>query len=418
MKRRRAVITGLGVIAPNGIGKDAFWANLIAGHSAVDYISAFDPTPYPCKVAAEIRDFHPTDFMPKARAKTMARFSQLAIASAAIATEDAGLRPPDLLSAALCHGTAAHGLADLGEDAHRRFLSHGWKILDGFVGLEYSGHAATAHVQGALKIGGPVVTLASACCTGIDALAWAADQIRSDQARVAIAGASEAPLSPFLLSLFAAGGYLSTWQGPPAAASRPYDLLRSGFVPAEASASLVLEDLDSALHRGATIYAEVLSHASASESAQPSHDDGYSAALTRAIRLALDRAGLRAGDLDYICAHGNSIKLEDRAEATAHRNALGSHAYRVPVSSIKSMVGQPFAAAGVLQAVAAALAVHSGLIPPTINHEIPDPDCDLDYVPNHSRFVRIRHALLHSHSLGGHLPGTHSSMILSAHRPV
>ena len=415
MKRRRVVITGLGVVAPNGIGKDEFWKNLIAGKSAVDYITAFDPSPFPCKVAAEVRNFKPTDFISTRKAKMMGRFSQFAVAAARLSIEDAGLDSDKLPTrVASCQGTSAQGLADIGETTHQMFLADGWKAMQGSSGLEFTAHAATAHVMAELNIMGPTTTIASACCTGIDTIAWGVEQIRADLVDVALVGATEAAISEYILSFFAAGGYLSKWDGPPSKASRPYDLHRSGFVPAEGSGVLVVEELQHALDRGAPIYCEILGYGSASEGSTNRRTDTYTTALAKALLNALQASRLRPSDIDYVCSHGNSIVIEDEAEASAHRAVFEDHAYRLPISSIKSMLGQPFAAAGLMQATATALALKHGIIPPTINYEVPDPKCDLDYVPNFSRVARVRRALFHSHSLGGHLPGSHSAMIVAS----
>jgi 3-oxoacyl-[acyl-carrier-protein] synthase II len=412
MKRRRVVITGLGVVAPNGIGKDAFWQNLVAGHSAVDYITAFDASSFPCKVAAEVKNFDPRDFIPARKARTMGRFSQFAVAAAKLAIEDAELSEDKLAFSGLCFGTATQGAADLGEVAYRQFLGGEQKFIKASVGLEYTAHAATAHVQEEVDIRGPVMTIASACCTGIDTIAWGASQIQSGEVNVALVGATDTPISEFILSLFVAGGYITEWKGPPSMASRPYDSLHSGFVPSEGSAALILEELEHALDRGALAYAEVLGYASASEGRSGRRIQSYAASLKQAILKALKASNLTPQDVDYICAHGNSLKIEDQTEALAHRITFGPFAYRIPISSIKSMLGQPFSASGLMQAAAATLAVHHGVLPPTINHSVPDPECDLDYIPNQARVARIRHCLFHSHSLGGHLPGSHSAMVV------
>src|SRR5712691_8748078 len=187
---RRVVITGLGVVAPNGIGKDAFWQNLVAGKSAVDYVTAFDASSFPCQVAAEIRDFRPTDFIRARTAKKMARFAQFAVVASRLAADDAKLSPLVLAHAAVCQGTSAQGIADLGETAHKEFLAHGWQSVEASVGLEYSAHAATAHVQSELQTSGPVATVSSACCTGIDTLGWSVDRIQSGRVQVALVGAA------------------------------------------------------------------------------------------------------------------------------------------------------------------------------------------------------------------------------------
>lgn len=412
MAKRRVVITGLGVVAPNGIGKDAFWKNLVAGHSAVDYISAFDASAFPCKVAAEVRDFKPEMFMEPKRARVMGRFSQFAVAAARLAVEDAQLPREQLAQTGVCIGTATQGTSDLGESYHRKFLQNGWKSIDAHVGLELTAHAATANVQAELGLCGPSMTIASACCTGIDSIEWGVDRVRSGQLDIVLAGAADAPLSGFLFGMFLANGYLSTWGGHPSKASRPYDALRSGLVLSEGGAVVALEELDHAVNRGANIYGEISGYANVSESWHRRSDERYATALERAIEITLRASSLEALELDYICSHGNSTKLDDQAEARAHRAALGPAAYSIPISSIKSMIGQPFAASGLMQALATVLALKHQVIPPTINYDFPDPECDLDYVPNHARVARIRHALFHAHSLGGHLPGSHSAMVL------
>ena len=412
MRGRRVVITGLGVVAPNGIGKEAFWQNLIAGKSAVDWITAFDPAASPCKIAAEVRNFNPADFISARKAKVMGRFAQFAVAAGRLAIEDAKIAGHRLSRVGLCQGTSAQGMGDLAEEAHKEFLAGGWSSVHPSVGLEFTAHAGTAHVQAELECSGPTMTIASACCTGIDAMAWGAQQIQVGEIDAALVVATEAPISEFILSLFNAGGYLTTWSGPPSKASRPYDLLRSGFVPSEGGAAVFLESLEHAMDRGSSIYAEVLGYASVSEGGSRRSKNSYAESLRQAILKSLHSPHLTPQDIDYICAHGNSIKIEDQAEAAAHRAALGPYAYRIPISSIKSMLGQPFAASGLMQATAATMAVHRAMVPPTINYEFADPECDLDYVPNRARVVRVRHALLHSHSLGGHLPGSHSAMVI------
>ena len=410
--RRRVVIVGLGIVAPNGVGKDAFWRNLLAGTSCIDRITAFDPSPYPCQVAAEARDFEPLDFLPPARIKTMGRFAQFAIAAGKMALDDANLTPSELGRTATCVGTAVQGNADVGTAAHEEFLAHGWESVEAAASLQVTAHAATAHVQQGLGIAGPVMTVSSACCTGIDSIAWGAAEIRKGRVNTALVGATEAPLSPFIFGLFNASGHLSTWEGDPSEASRPYDSKHCGLVLAEGAAVLVLEELEHAVARGATIYAELLGYASAAETNSRHPEDTYVAALTEAIGGALQASSISPAQLDYICSHANSTTFDDRAEAKAHRAVLGDCAHRIPVSSIKSMIGQPFAASGALQTAATALAIRDNLVPPTINLESADPDCDLDYVPNEARVVRVRHAMVHSHSLGGKVAGSHSALVL------
>ena len=417
---RRVVISGIGVIAPNGVGRADFWRSLVAGKSGIRRITRFDSSKYRCQAAGEIQAFDP-DAIAQTRLRggaSMGRFSEMAVVAARLAFDDAKLpeRPGPV---GVCLGTSVQGNADVGESAHRRFLNGGWKALGSSASLEVAAHAAVSHVQGELRCSGPVLSIASACCTGIDTIAWGFEQVRNGTVNIAVVGAAEAPLSEFTFGLFSADGFLSSWDGPAAQASRPYDLHRSGLVLSEGAGALVLENLEHASARDADIYAEILGYGSWSESRTTrDYYERYSEALQQAIAVAISRSGIEHSDIDYICAHGNSTKFDDKAEAAAHRKAFGEHAYRVPISSIKSMIGQPFAAGGVLQTATAALASTNNIVPPTINQEAADPDCDLDYVANKARAVRIRHALVHSHSLGGAVPGSHSAMIIGAARQL
>jgi len=411
----RVVITGIGVVAPNGIGREGFWNALVEGKSGLGPITRLADPSVPCGAVGEVDEASIFEHVGTAeRYRSMARFSQLAVIAARLAAQDASLEDR---SAAVCIGTAVQGTSDVGERAHSAFLKGGWQALDRRQGLELAAHAATSHVQRELALAGPSITMASACCTGIDTIAWGADQIRSGRVTTALVGATEAPLSDFTFGLFAAGSFLSTWAGSPQEASRPYDRLRCGLVLSEGAAILVLEELETARSRGAPLYAEVLGYASSAE-AGPRRQirERYTKALEKALTGAISRSHLNPEDIDYVCAHGNSTQFDDAAEAAAHRGVFRHHAYRMPVSSIKSMIGQPFAAAGVMQAAAAALAITRKVIPPTINYRVPDPNCDLDYVPNTARAARINRAMFHSHSLGGGVPGSHSAMVIEAIR--
>jgi 3-oxoacyl-[acyl-carrier-protein] synthase II len=415
---RRVVISGIGVVAPNGIGKDEFWRSLIAGKSGIRRITRFDASKFRCQAAGEIHGFRPADFAhTRLRSlSSMSRFSEMAVAAARLAFDDAKL-PENPGPVGVCLGTSVQGNADVGESAHRRFLDEGWKALGSSASLEVAAHAAVSHVQSELRCSGPVMTVASACCTGVDTVGWGAEQIRNGTAKLMVVGAAEAPLSEFTYGLFSADGFLSTWSGAPAEASRPYDLHRSGLVLSEAAGALVIEEFEHAESRNAQIYGELLGYGSWSESLMTrDHYERYAEALQQAIAIAISRSGISHNDIDYVCAHGNSTKFDDKAEAAAHKGAFGAHAYRMSVSSIKSMVGQPFSAGAVLQIAAAALASTNDLVPPTINQQAADPDCDLDYVPNKARAARVNYALVHGHSLGGAVPGSHSAVVIGSAR--
>src|SRR5207249_4985089 len=324
---RRVVITGLGVVAPNGIGKKAFWENLIAGKSAVDYVSAFDASSYTSKVAAEVRQFRVSDFINSRRARTMARFSQFAVVATQLALEDARLSITPSLSAdvTICYGTSVAGL-ELAVAGVYDFAQRGTGVIKPWIALDYPPHAASSYLSIEFGITGPALSISSNCCTGIDSIQVASSLIATGRAKIALAGACDTPIFPPIFDSFCTLGALTKRADVPQKASRPYDRLRDGLVLAEGGATLILEDLEF---------------------------------------------------------------------------ALAAHAYHVPITSIKSMIGQPVSAAGVLQAAAACLSIQHQLVPPTINQEFPDPHCDLDYVPNMSRVARVRHALINGHSFGG-----------------
>ena len=412
-KSRRVVITGLGVVAPNGIGKDAFWDALVAGKSGIDEITLFDPTPFPCRVAAEVKNFQATDFMTKKNARELWRFSQFALASAQMAIDDAklSLDAKTRHNVAVCFGTCVNGFEKV-EESHETVKREGYEGLDPLTCFKYSTHAPVSHVAIELGIKGPSMTLASGCSTGLDVIKWGYDQIKEGSITAAVVGSTEAPLSPLGFSTFCALGILANPVSDPARSSRPYDLTRDGLVLGEGGGTVVLETLEGALDRGAPIYAEVTGYGNTSEALHLRKRDISGATLADAIRGALLSSGVEGHRIDYINSHGNSMQDNDTVETNAFKLAFGRGAYAIPVSSIKSMIGQPIAASGILQAISTALAVSHGVIPPTINYRVPDPNCDLDYVPNYARVSRINNALIAAHSLGG----THSVLALGSVR--
>jgi 3-oxoacyl-[acyl-carrier-protein] synthase II len=407
---RRVVVTGLGVVAPNGIGKETFWRNLIAGKSAIDYITAFNPSPYPCHVAGEVRDFDPTRFMHARRTKHRGRFSQFAVAAAKLAQTDAAI---DLTAVAprrvvACLGNSMNGSGDVYETARVGYEREGFKGIPLMSGIEFAAHAPVSHVSAELGIRGQGMTVASACATGLDAIQWATSQIHDDQADVVFAGSTEAPISEFCFATLCALGALSKFQDPPLKASRPYDRRRDGLVLGEGAAICVLEELEHALDRGAHIYAEVLGFGSGNEGGFGHKMNAAELALREAITTALENAGKTPRDIDHINAHGNALPDYDFIETRAFREAFGSVAYSIPTSSIKSMIGHAMGAASAFQVVASCLTIERSVIPPTINYEVPDPECDLDYVPNEARVSRVNNVLINAHAMGG----THSVLVI------
>jgi 3-oxoacyl-[acyl-carrier-protein] synthase II len=410
--KRQPVITGLGIVSPIGVGVEAFWAAAKAGKSGIGTPTLFDSSKLPnaCKIVGEVPEFNPFDWMPSRVAKMAGRFSQFAMAAARMARTDSGLDTTDLSPERLkvAIGTSLNGETDI---AQSNFLSfqRGGDVLP-WAALEYSGHAATSHVAIDAKAHGQTTTFATACAAGLDAIGWAAEEVRRGNADAALAGATEAPLSSFIITVFHSVGVLSKWQGPPEEASRPFDLWRSGLVLAEGAAVVSIESEDDARARGAPIYARVLGIASVNEGAHLRKVDDTGEAVSRALDAALEGANLSPSDVDYICAHGNSMQDYDAAETEGIKRVFGKHAWNIPVSSTKSMCGQALAASSAMQVVVSCLALKSQIVPPTINQQTPDPQCDLDYVPNVARIARVRTVMIHAHSLGG----AHVAMLLGA----
>jgi 3-oxoacyl-[acyl-carrier-protein] synthase II len=411
---RRVVITGLGVVSPIGIGKDAFWQNLIAGKSGIDYITAFDPSPYTCQVAGEVKDFNPTEFMHERRTRHRGRFSQFAVAAAKLALQDCGLDLAAEVSGRVlaCIGTAMNGSGDIYETARVGFEQTGMSGIPLMSGVEFAAHAPVSHVSSELGIRGQGMTIASACSTGLDAIQWGRSRIQERDADVVFAGSTEAPISEFCFATLCALGALSKFNDPPLKASRPYDLKRDGLVLGEGAAICVLEEFERARDRGAHIYAEVLGFGSGNEGGFGNRMNASELALHDAITIAIRDAGKLSHSIDYINAHGNSLPDYDLIETRAFRETFGTLAYNIPVSSIKSMIGHAMGAAASFQVVATCLTIEHSVIPPTINYEVPDPECDLDYVPNVSRVSRVRTALINAHAMGG----THSVLVVGAPR--
>jgi 3-oxoacyl-[acyl-carrier-protein] synthase II len=404
---RRVVITGLGAVTPVGTGVKAFWHALRDGVPGIGPISRFDATSYPCRVAAEIRDFDATEFMGRKAAATMTRFAQFGVAAARMAYDDAGLtgtaagkRFP------VCFSSSANAVPEF--QATIEQLREAGGRMSPSVMLESIGHAATNHIALELGLTAQTMTLASGCASGLDGIQWACDQIRAGRARGVLAGATDAPLSTAVHAAWCALGLLSRWPGPPAQALRPFDALMDGLVIGEGAGAFVLEDLDHARARGAPIYAEVLGYGAGTDGLhhQGVHPAGPS--LQAAARAALRAARLEPPDIDHINTHGSGSPEHDRAETAAYRAVFGRHAHGIPVTSIKPMIGQPFAAGGALQVIAACFTLTEQYVPPTLNHDIPDPSCDLDYVPDRGRPARVERAMVATRTLGP----THAAVVL------
>jgi 3-oxoacyl-[acyl-carrier-protein] synthase II len=412
MAHRRVVITGLGIIAPNGIGKDEYWWNLVRGKSAVDRVFSFDASGLPCQVAAEVRDFSPGDFITPRRAKTIGRFAQFAVAATRLALDDARLAITSQHSehVGVAYGTSLAGVGDLASEMFRGFGAYGVQGIPVASVVEYPPHLAAGHIAAEFKIHGPAMTVSTNCCTGLDAIYAAYALIKCGKVKAMLAGGADAPIFPETFAAFCSIGALTRHNHDPQGASRPYDEAHDGIVLGEGGATLVLEDLDFAVARGARIYAEILGHGAANDAGSPRrHVTGTAMAV--AIRTALREADVAPDDVDHINAHGCGLPQSDVCDSNAFKKAFGGRAYQIPITSIKSMIGQPLAAAGVLQTAAACLSIRDQCVPPTINQQERDPQCDLDYVPNRSRIAPVNRALINSQGAGG----SHAALVIGRH---
>ena len=395
------MITGLGVVAPSGIGVDSFWSALVQGRSGIRKITRFDASSYPCQVAAEVPDFDPTDYMDPKNARRLDRFAQLCFASASMALNDSEIEIPyrDPLSIGVFVGTATGGV-ESHDKQHLIFVEKGLKRVAPYTTRAVATHSAGGALSEYFGLKGPNTTVSSGCNSGLDACYLAYNAIRLGDANVMVVGAGEAPITPFGLGAFSAVGVLSTRNGDPKAAVRPYDAEATGMVLGEGGAGIVIEELHHALDRGAKIYGEILGYASVSEANLWSGKMDIET-ISKAFEIALRNSSLSPMDVDYINAHGNGILTYDLAETEAIKKAFGEYAYQIPLSSIKPVTGQSLSPTGIYQIIASLLAMKEGVIPPTLNHEKPAPGCDLNYVPNHPIKKTVDVALMNAHGFGG-----------------
>jgi 3-oxoacyl-[acyl-carrier-protein] synthase II len=416
---RRVVITGLGVAAPNGVGREAFWSACVAGRSGVRPIRSFDASRHPVQVAGEVLDFDVVPFLPNGQRKSlkvMSRAMRFGVGAAGMALHDSGLdldrENPERVGVVMGTGLVPLDLSDLGPaltqtwDADdtfdpRRLGQRGSGVLFPLWILKYLPNMFAAHISLALNAQGPNSTITTACVAGTQAVGEAARLIARGDADVMFAGGADSRIDPLLLLAYTALGALSRAERPAEEVSRPFDGQRDGFVLGEGAAVLVLEDLERARLRGAGIYAEVLGFASSFDAYAVTKPDPKAGGAVRAIEWALRDARTDRQDVDYINAHGTSTRLNDVMETNAVKRVFGEGARALPLSSIKSMIGHLIGAAGAVEAAALALTVRDGVLPPTINYHHPDPECDLDYVPNCAREMPVRTALSTSFGFGG-----------------
>jgi len=403
MNRTKVVITGLGAVSVLGSSVEKLWDGLIQGRSGIRRITQFDASEMPCQIAGEIPDFEVGEYMDRKEARRIPRSGQIALASAVQAVADAGLPTtmPIPERSSVVFGTAIGGV-DRVDEGIQTLRNQGYSRLNPFVLPSSIPNLAAFLIARQFQCLGPNSTVTTACATGTQTIGEAAEYIRRGAADVVITGGTEA-----LIKDFAIGGFSSmralpvNFNDQPEAASRPFDARREGFIFSEGAAALVLESLEHALARGAKIYAEVAGHASSADAYHLAAPDPDAAGPARAMSWALADAGVSPESIDYINAHGTSTPLNDVTETRAIKMVFGEHAYKLAISSTKSMLGHAMGASGSLEAIACVLAIKNCLIPPTINYEYPDPECDLDYTPNQASQRAINMSLSNSFGLGG-----------------
>lgn len=402
MNQRRVVITGMGIISPLGIGIDEYWQSLSTGRSGVGPITQFDASGYKVRIAAEVKDFEPTDYVDRKSARRMDRFAQLSVAAAGRAAENAGLDvAADAENIGVLVASGIGGVKTFEKETAVLLEKGPDRISPFFIPMEIA-NMASAQVSIHLGARGPVSTVCTACSAAANAIGDAFEIVKRGAADVMLTGGSEASISPVGIAAFAQMGALSARNDEPERASRPFDSGRDGFVMGEGSAILVLEERERALARGARVLAEVVGYGMTADAFHMSLPEPSGENQARAMLAALQEAGLKPADIDYINAHGTSTPPGDRIETLSIKLALGDHAGKVAVSSTKSMMGHCLGASGALEAAACVLAIDNGVIPPTINLDNPDPECDLDYVPNYARSQQIEVAASNSFGFGGH----------------
>jgi 3-oxoacyl-[acyl-carrier-protein] synthase II len=402
MYGHRVVVTGLGCVSPIGLSVDAYWRNLLEGVSGAARITAFDPDGLPVQIAAEVKGFDAGNYMDRKAARRMERFSQLSIAAAGMAIADAGLTINDSnawdVGAIIATGGGGIGAVAVETET---LVTRGWERVGPMMVPLMIPNMASCQVSMTYGIKGPVVTNTAACAAGVYALFEALHFLRRGDVDAVLTGGSESAVLPLAFISMARTGALSKRNDDPLTASRPFDKDRDGFVFGEGAGILVLETLEHAQRRGARILAELCGASITADAFHVSAPEPSGESARRAILKAISDADMRPDEIDYVCAHGTSTPANDSTETHVLKLALGEHAFRVPVSSVKSMIGHLLGAAGALSAVATVKALETGCIPPTINQFTPDPECDLDYVAWKPRKLPIRSAIVNGFGFGG-----------------
>lgn len=399
---RRVVITGIGVVSPVGIGKDKFWNSIKSGQSGIDIVTRFDVEDYSSKLAAEVKDFQVTDFIGKKEARRMDLFSQFAMAASIMAMEDAAM-PLDginLERMGVIIGTGCGGLETF-EKQHEKLVEKGPKKVSPFFIPMMISNMASGNVSIHFGAKGPNETTVSACASSTHAIGNATRYIQRGEADIMIAGGSEAAISPMAYAGFCSMKAMST-QEDPSKGSRPFDKNRDGFVMGEGAGVLILEELEHAVNRGANIIAEISGYGTTADAYHMTAPAPEGEGAARAMKNAIEDAGIKPDQIGYINAHGTSTYYNDLYETQAIKSIFGEYAYQLPVSSTKSMTGHLLGGSGAIEAIVCAFALKEGFLPPTINHKTADPQCDLDYILNKGRTKNIDYALSNSLGFGGH----------------
>ncbi len=400
---KTVVITGIGLVTCLGSDKETFWNSILQGKSGVRRITQFDSSDLPCQIAGEIPDFDPSQFIPAKEARRMSRCSQIGLTAAIKAMDDAALpqESPQPERVGVYFGTAIGGW-DRGMEGVYALREKGLSRVNPFVLPATLANMPAFHVAKYFGAHGPNITISTACATGAQTVGEAAQAIRNGWADIIIAGATDALITDYIIGGFSAMRAIPTsFNDSPEQASRPFDEKREGFVYSEGSACLILESLEHAKNRGARIYAEIAGYASSSDAFHIAAPDPEGAGAMRTMSLVLQNAAVHPEEIDYINAHGTSTPANDSTETIAIKKLFGDRAYQIPISSTKSMVGHAMGASGAIEAIACALTLDNGAIHPTINYENPDPELDLDYVPNEARQIQVNTILSNSFGLGG-----------------
>ena len=398
---RRVVVTGLGAVTPIGNDARSTWRAALAGESGIDFIRSFDPSGFPVRIAAEVKDFDPSGVASPKEVRKLDRNVLLALAAAKEAVADAGLNGFDPARVGIVFGSAIGGFIGIMEQSEVLRERGPERVSPNFL-PNVLVDSASGQLAISLGIRGPNYAVVSACATGSHAIGEAAELVRRGDADAVLAGGTEACMHPLILAGFCAMRGLVAEDEHPPRASRPFDATRAGFVMGEGACVLVVEELEAARARGAPVYAEVLGYGASIDAHHMAQPDPESIGVAEMMRAALRRSGVEPERVGYVNAHGTSTPLGDAAETKAIKDVFGEHAYRMAVSSTKSVMGHCFGAAGAIEGMMCVLALRDGKLPPTMNYEHPDPACDLDYVPNEARETQVEVALSNAMGLGGH----------------